>query len=161
MILLKLTPTLLLKNINHTMNIFKSKIDLSLLVSPAPMLLSMVIQFYNIQLTHNPTNKFIIFILIILTFLFLFILIFTTKYFFINDTLHLKFAYIVDKSINVSAIYEIKYFATSFINSYSLSRDKIEIFYDNHKSIVISPKDKDGFIAEIQLINPNVVINYY
>ena len=62
------------------MNIFKSKIDLSLLVSPAPMLLSMVISFYNIQLTHNPTNKFIIFIFIILTFLFLFFLIFTVSF---------------------------------------------------------------------------------
>jgi hypothetical protein len=64
------------------------------------------------------------------------------------------------KIINISTITEIRYFSNETRNSYSLSHDRIEIIYANDKSIVISPKDKDGFIEEIQLINPNIVVTY-
>ena len=84
----------------------------------------------------------------------------TTYYILIKNNLYIRYAYAIIKIINISSITEIRYFSKEIRNSYSLSNDRIEIIYDNDKSIVISPKDKDGFIEEIQLINPNVVVTY-
>lgn len=38
----------------------------------------------------------------------------------------------------------------------ALSQDRLELFYNGYESIVISPKNKAGFITHIQKINPAI-----
>lgn len=107
----------------------------------------------------KPAFILIIFIIVLYILFFAFIIL-TTKYIFIKEKLYIQYAYLIKKTISILDITEIRYFSKEVRNSYSLSNDRIEIIYANDKSIVISPKDKDGFIEEIQLINPNIVVTY-
>jgi hypothetical protein len=84
----------------------------------------------------------------------------TTKHILIEYNLYIRYAYSIVRIINISTIIEIRYFAKEERNSYALSDNKIEIIYDIDKSTVISPKNKDGLIEELQLINPNIVVSY-
>ena len=147
---------LLLKNTNHTMKTFKSKIGSSLL-TPLLLFISLINLFQPKK--DNPTFILIITIIILFILFFSFIII-TTKYIFIKDNLYIQYAYSIVKTISIPDITEIRYFTKEVRNSYSLSNDRIELLFDNDKSIVISPKDKDGFIEELQLINPSIVVSY-
>lgn len=40
----------------------------------------------------------------------------------------------------------------------SLSRDRIKIAFQNGGNVIISPKNKEEFIAELLKINPNIVV---
>nr|WP_294946229.1 PH domain-containing protein [uncultured Mucilaginibacter sp.] len=44
----------------------------------------------------------------------------------------------------------------SILSAPALSMDRMEIFYNKSDSIVISPADKAGFVAELQKINPGI-----
>lgn len=48
----------------------------------------------------------------------------------------------------------------NMISSPAPSLDRLEIFYNSFNSVLISPKDKAGFIREIQQINPKVEVIY-
>ena len=137
------------------MNTFKSKIDI-LLFTP---LIFINIFFILLSIKNNTNLTILLFIIIIPNILFAYIIL-TTYYILIKNNLHIRYAYAIIKIIDISTITEIRYFTKEVRNSYSLSHDRIEIIYANDKSIVISPKDKDGFIEEIQLVNPNVVVTY-
>lgn len=138
------------------MKTFKSKISSSLF-DPLIFFVSYLVLFQPKK--DNPTLIIAISIIVVHIIFYIFT-IFSTKYIFIKDNLYIRYAYSIMKIINISTITEIRYFSNETRNSYSLSHDRIEIIYANDKSIVISPKDKDGFIDEIQLINPNVVVTY-
>jgi len=138
------------------MKTFKSKIDGSLL-TPALSFFSFIGLFQPKK--DNPTLILVISV-IVMNIIFYAFTILTTYYIFIKDNLYIRYAYSIIKKISIPTIIEIRYFSNEARNSYSLSHDRIEIIYANDKSIVISPKDKDGFIEEIQLINPKVVVTY-
>ena len=138
------------------MKTFKSKIDGSLF-TPALIFVSFIGLFQPKK--DNPTLILVISVIVIYSIFYTFTIL-TTKYIFIKDNLYIRYAYSIMKIINISTINEIRYFSNEDRNSYSLSQDRIEIIYANDKSIAISPKDKDGFIEEIQLINPNIVVTY-
>ena len=137
------------------MKAFKSKIDI-LLFTP---LIFINIFLILISIKNNTNLTILLFIIIMPNFLFAYTIL-TTYYILIKNNLYIRYAYAIIKIINISSITEIRYFSKEVRNSYSLSNDRIEIIYANDKSIVISPKDKDGLIEEIQLINPNVVVTY-
>jgi hypothetical protein len=138
------------------MKTFKSKISGSL---STPLIL--FVGFFGLlqPKKDNPTLILVISVIVMYSIFYTFTIL-TTYYIFIKDNLYIRYAYSIMKIINISTITEIRYFSNEDRNSYSLSHDRIEIIYANDKSIVISPKDKDGFIEEIQLVNPNVVVTY-
>jgi len=127
------------------MKTFKSKISGSLF-TPLIFFVSCLVLFQPIK--DTPTLIIAISIIVVHIIFYIFT-IFSTKYIFIKDNLYIRYAYSIMKIINISTITEIRYFSNEARNSYSLSHDRIEIIYANDKSIVISPKDKDGFIEEI------------
>jgi hypothetical protein len=43
------------------------------------------------------------------------------------------------------------------ISSPALSFDRLELYFEGYNSIVISPRDKMGFIAQIQQVHPDIV----
>lgn len=138
------------------MKTFKSKTSGSLF-APLTLFTSFMGLFQPKK--DNPTFILVIIIIILLIIIIAFT-IQTTKYIFIKDNLYIRYAYSIIKIINTPSIKEIKYFSNEGRNYYSLSHDRIEIIYSNDKSIVISPKDKDGFIEEIQLVNPKLIVTY-
>jgi hypothetical protein len=138
------------------MKAFKSKIDGSLLT---PVLL--FVSFIGLlqPKKDNPTHILVISVIVMNSIFYAFTIL-TIYYIFIKDNLYIRYAYSIIKKISIPTIIEIRYFSKEVRNSYSLSNDRIEIIYANDKSILISPKDKDGFIEEIQLINPNIVVTH-
>lgn len=138
------------------MKIFKSKIS-GLLFAPIQIIL---ILFILSSPSKDKKSAFLLITLFLLFILFFAFIIITTKYIFIKDNLYIQYAYSIIKKISIPDITEIRYFTKEVRNSYSLSHDRIELIYNNDKSIVISPKDKDGFIEELQLINPSILVSY-
>ena len=50
--------------------------------------------------------------------------------------------------------------SNSWISSPAASLDRLNIIYKKHKSILVSPKDKSGFIAHLTRINPEIVVKH-
>ncbi|MGB5271042.1 MAG: PH domain-containing protein, partial [Eudoraea sp.] len=48
----------------------------------------------------------------------------------------------------------------SIISAPAASFDRLEIIYNQHNSILISPRDKTEFIEHIKRINPQIEILY-
>ncbi|WP_190810711.1 PH domain-containing protein [Flagellimonas sp. S3867] len=46
--------------------------------------------------------------------------------------------------------------SNSWISSPAASLDRLNIIYNKHSSILVSPKDKEGFIKELIRINPQI-----
>jgi hypothetical protein len=73
----------------------------------------------------------------------------------VNDTLKVKCGFLVNQTIPVQSIIKIVPTNTIF-SAPALSFDRLEIFYNNYDSVVISPENKEEFIAELQNINPAI-----
>lgn len=61
------------------------------------------------------------------------------------------------KKIPVASIRKIEETRT-FISAPAPSLDRLEIFYNKFDSVVISPEDKAGFIAELTRLNPEIEV---
>lgn len=44
------------------------------------------------------------------------------------------------------------------LSSPATSLDRLEIMYNKNESIIISPKDRTGFINELKTINPGIEV---
>ncbi|MEX0315286.1 MAG: PH domain-containing protein [Allomuricauda sp.] len=50
--------------------------------------------------------------------------------------------------------------SNSWISSPAASLDRLNIIYNQHSSILVSPRDKTGFIAQLKQINPQIEVRY-
>nr|WP_298926399.1 PH domain-containing protein [uncultured Allomuricauda sp.] len=95
------------------------------------------------------------------TFVMVFVLMifFNLNYIVDGSLLSVKLGFLVIKKID---IHSIKMLAetNSLISAPAVSLDRLEIIYNDHDSVIISPKDKSGFIDHITKVNPEVVIQY-
>ena len=81
----------------------------------------------------------------------------TTQY-IINDTqLIIKCMFIVNEKIDIEKIKKIEK-TSSILSSPALSLDRIAIKYNKFDEIYISPKEKQLFVNELLLINPNIEV---
>ena len=81
----------------------------------------------------------------------------STHYTIKGESLIIKSGIFISKTIKISEIYKIQN-TNSIISSPALSMDRIEISYGNFNAIIISPKEKTNFIAELLKINENIEI---
>ncbi len=58
-------------------------------------------------------------------------------------------------NINISDIHSVEQ-TSELTSAPALSFDRLEIKYGNNKSIIISPKDKRGFIEKLLMIQPTI-----
>lgn len=79
----------------------------------------------------------------------------TTYYWVEKDQLRIKSGFMTNTSIPINRITKIKK-TNSLLASPAGSFDRIEIFHGKWDSIIISPKDKTGLIAELQKVNPEI-----
>lgn len=131
---------------------YKSKIGLELIfLAYLPFIPSLYFVYTEFNLVGLLT--------LIGLFIFINYLVFTTEYTIDTNAkiLIVKSGFLVHKSIDILKIKEIKK-SKSWISSPALSIDRIEITYNKFDSILISPKNREQFINELQLINST--INY-
>ncbi len=84
----------------------------------------------------------------------------TNTYYTINDSLLIvKSGFLVNTTIDIASIRKIEE-TNSMISSPAASLDRLEIFYNKYDSVIISPKNKAEFIADILAINNNIAVKY-
>jgi len=88
----------------------------------------------------------------------LFVLIsFTTKYTINPTKLHIKCIPFYNKSIALSSINKVEV-TRNLISSPAPSLERIEIYFNNYDSVVISPKDKLQFMDDLQKMNSSITL---
>jgi hypothetical protein len=81
-----------------------------------------------------------------------------TIYYEVDDKyLVVKCSFLFNTSVNIRSIKTIRE-SGSILAAAAASLDRLEIFYNDNDSILISPKDKEAFIAHLLRINPNIVV---
>ena len=98
-------------------------------------------------LVMTPTAGFILHIL------------YGTKYTITDTTLTVKAGFVVNLSIDITTIKSIAE-TNSFLSAPANSLDRLELTYNKYDSVVISPKNKAEFIADILAINNQVKVTY-
>lgn len=94
-------------------------------------------------------------ILLLLTFIIHMLL--TTQYKIIGKTLRIKSGIFVNKSVSIDTIRKIIE-TNSMISSPANSPDRLELRYNKFERIIISLKDKDGFIKKLSELNPSIEV---
>lgn len=73
-------------------------------------------------------------------------------------TLRIKSGFLFDRSIPINTITKIET-TKNPISAPAASLDRLEVFYNDYESIIISPKEKLAFIAHLKQINPKIQDN--
>ena len=89
--------------------------------------------------------------------LFLVYLFINTSYTIKDETLYVKCGFLYKAQISIKSITKITE-TTNILSSPATSIDRLEIIYNKFDSVQISPKDKDGFIQTVQMMNPSVEV---
>lgn len=83
---------------------------------------------------------------------------FNTTFYCINsDLLAVKSGFLVNKKIDIQQITKVKS-SRSLLSSPALSLDRLELQYGKYDSVLISPKDKEGFVTDLLAINGEIVV---
>ena len=86
-------------------------------------------------------------------------LFYNTYYLIDGNFLIVKSGFVTNKKIDLSLIAKISE-SNSLVSSPAASLDRLEIIYDETRSVLISPKDKTGFISHLTQINPEIEVRY-
>ena len=133
---------------------YRSKISLGILIF---IILVFVISGFVI-IDLNVKNNFGVAVYV-LTILFIVYLFLTTNYTIYNQqTLIVKSGFLMNKKIDINSITKISK-TNNPISSPALSLDRIEIFYNKYDSVIISPKNEQEFIQDLQKINSSIIID--
>ncbi len=133
--------------------IYNSKIDIFLVIF---ITIVMIISGYGIffEIEKNIFGVIVYF----LTIAFVIHLYVTTKYTIKNNNeLIVKSSFLINTSINIRTITKIKK-TRNPISSPALSLDRIELFYNQYDSVIISPKNREDFIQELLKINQSILV---
>lgn len=134
--------------------IYKSKVSKVLfLITVAAILLGPIMMLYHRTLEWSMIITSVLMAAICLPSLL------NTHYKVEGHMLKIRSGFLYRKDIAIDSIRKIVE-TNNMISSPAVSLDRLEIFYNKFDSVLISPKDKAGFIALIQTINPNVEVRY-
>jgi len=130
---------------------FASKIDLWFV-----MLLSLV---FGIILTLFAFDEnWIVFSILVLVIIFIAHMFATTFYVVNDEKVIIKSGFFFNLSIKIKDIKRISK-SNNIISSPALSFNRLEILYNKFDTILISPKDKEGFIKALKIINQEIEVN--
>ena len=129
--------------------IYPTKIGFELAIPLAIIFIGTTILFVTQKLMIGLTiNAFLI---AFITYLFT-----SIQYVIDADDLTIRCGFFYNKKIAIVSIKEINK-TRNPISSFAASLDRLEIVYGENSFAIISPKDKQGFIEQIILMNKNVV----
>ncbi len=80
-----------------------------------------------------------------------------TFYLIDKDILRVKCGFLVNKSFEIRRITKITE-TNNPISAPAASLDRLEISLDSGKSVIVSPKNKSGFIEELKRRNPKITV---
>lgn len=81
----------------------------------------------------------------------------TTYYQIQGDQLKIRSGFIVNKTLDINTIKKVV--ATgNIISAPATSLDRLELLYNRYDSILVSPKDKTGFINELLTVKPDIEV---
>jgi hypothetical protein len=72
-----------------------------------------------------------------------------------DGSLKVRCGFFVNIQMDIHSIRKIET-TKSILSSPALSMDRLEVFYNKYDSVMISPQDKDDFVAQLQNINPAI-----
>ena len=81
----------------------------------------------------------------------------TTYYTLDGDLLKVKCGYLFNATVNVQSIKSIKE-TNNVLSSPAASLHRLEITYGKYDTVMVSPKDKAGFITALKSINPAIEV---
>jgi hypothetical protein len=129
---------------------FRSKIGLELMLPVAVLLVGL---FVVLLVTKAWVGLIIISCLIaFVTHMFA-----TTYYVVEGDTLIVRSGVIINITIDINKITKIAP-SHNILSSPALSLDRLEVFYNKYDSVMISPKDKVGFITALKAVNDRITV---
>lgn len=131
------------------MNKYKSKTGIGLISFLITILAGTSIPMIYYKIWIGLTINIIVSIFIVHLFL-------TTYYIIKNKTLEIKSGFFKE-SLDIDKIKKISE-SRNPLSSQANSLNRLEIVYGERKSILISPKDRIGFIENLKAINPNIEI---
>jgi len=80
---------------------------------------------------------------------------FNTYYTISGNFLLIKNSFVINKKIDINTIKKIVPIK-DMRSAPALSMDRLEIFYNQYDSVVISPEDKEGFVERLKGINGEI-----
>lgn len=83
----------------------------------------------------------------------------STYYLIDGGFLIIRSSFLINKKIKISRVKKISE-TNNPLSAPAASLDRLEITYDNYGSVLISPKDKSGFIKHITRLNPQIEVTY-
>lgn len=84
-------------------------------------------------------------------------LLMTTYYQIQGSQLRIRSGFVVDKTVDITMIKKVT--ATrNIISAPAASLDRLELLYNQYETVLISPKDKAGFISELLAIKPDIEV---
>lgn len=104
-------------------------------------------------------EDWVVFPIIITVFVLIMYLLYDTNYIITKGNLKVHSGFIVNKNILIENINSIKKTDSILSAPASSLSERIEVFYDKSKSIIISPKDKQTFIDELLKQNSQIKID--
>ena len=132
------------------MTTYKSKIGLGLIIP-----ISITVGGTGILMAYEKVWLGLAIILLVVAFI---VHMFVTTYYQIdNRTLKIRCGFFFKKSINIDTIKEIKE-TRNPISSPATSLDRIVIIYNKFDAVIISPRDKEGFINYLTSINSSIKV---
>ena len=85
--------------------------------------------------------------------------IFLQTYYIIDEgILKVKCAFFINKSFEISRVTKVTE-TNNPLSAPAASLDRLEIVFDNHESVIISPKQKNDFILQLRKLNPKIIVN--
>ena len=82
---------------------------------------------------------------------------FNTYYTIVGNVLKVRYGIIINKTIEISSIKKVVP-TRDMRSAPALSTDRVEIFYNQYDSVLISPEDKEGFVERLKRINGEIAI---
>ena len=98
--------------------------------------------------------------IIITVFILIIYLLYDTNYIITKGNLKVHSGFLVNKNILIENINTIKKTDSILSAPASSLSERIEVFYQNSKSIIISPKDRQTFIDELLKQNSEIKIDF-
>ena len=81
-----------------------------------------------------------------------------TYYTIAGEDLFIRCGAIHHSKISIASIKKIEK-SNSLFSAPAVSIDRLALYYDNNKMVLISPKDKEKFTKHLKLVNPTIEIN--
>ncbi len=129
--------------------VYRSKIGVEIV---AILLIALVSAFYTMVSQHDYNGL----PMLVAVTAFIIHLFATTKYTVNNTVLLVQSSFIINKTVRIRSITKIKG-TYNPISAPAASIDRLQVYQDNGSSVIISPKDKNGFVSHLQSLNPNIM----